>query len=564
VEDGFLKYDYHSTVIFSSTVIEVYPIYRIDVYFSYGYTPYAYFEKLPTLGEIIDVIDMKGERDDYVWIVDGVVVDDYNVTVTGLGEGVKAKEKFIAPYINYVDEMGYEVNWQPMGYYCQGASVTVKQLLDLCGYDFIGYTWEIEYKNENGQIERKTVNEDHVVNFVYDYDVEYYGYYAVNLFGKTSAMKIEVSGFIVGNDNLYQEISVAGPISIGEILSTAGINVDIADLMVTVSPKNGDAGYQVFDLQEIVSQSAYISVSDLRDYVKINVKVDGVWQLKTVLLGDMTTVGQVIAFAGYNFKDYYWTITRQSHNLYNITIPVSSENEEVKTYDVIKGQVLENVSVFFYHMDYGWMDGDGTGYVTYSVNDKWDNPTINFNLPYFTLEGWSFENVKINEKAQIIVSIEEIFAKNLAEISLYPVISVNYEQFSGLYYSHDSVYYRLNGDKIVGIEVGDQGYRVLGESSYEVEYEYGTISINAWKNTEYEHKFNFTYDSQHTDFALIMEVHESDGYIYYTVISNFDELKYYISEYYQTMALCDINGNDVTVEELQAGQIYIAYVKYVG
>ena len=564
-EDGYLKYDYNSVIIFASTEIIVSPIYELRVSLD-GYELSARFEKAPTLQEVIKAIGFEENYSDYLWIVNGNVEENYQTPIGLLGESIKAEKKKIGAYISFVDEMGMEVFLQPTGNFIEKNTTTVGEILDFYGIAGLeGYSWEVEYQDENGNTVRVPASEDFVINYVYESNTQNNGYYTVNLYGKTSAMTIEISGYLIGEGDVYQSMTYTQPVSVREIFVSAGISVDFEDLYVSVMPKDNSGGYQIESLDEIISTSATLVINDQREYVTVNAQFNGVWEIKEVLLDGMTTIGEVLSAVGLNYSDCAWTIYRQGPSLYEISVPVTSENDTVQTYDKIKGESLESVKVFFYCMDYGYVEtDDGSGYKDYSKNDVWDNPTIDFSYSndIFTFIGWSFEQStpQDKQKPQAIKSIEEIFAKNVLEIEVFPIIEFNLEVFNGLYqFYSECTYLKIENGFAYGFYFDGTGYNVCTQYTKEqisLEYEYGQVYA-----TVYGYRYNLDIYQKQQDSIIYVENNEENGIVSCTVINTKEDLKNYYIDFAKSYVIVDLNGNTVELEQIVDGEIYYVYLQ---
>jgi len=559
-EDGYIKYDYNSVMIFASTEITVHPIYDVRVSMD-GSELSARFEKAPTLEEVIKAIGLEDERDDYLWTVNGYVTQEYQSSIGYLGESIRAEKKKIGVYAHYFDENGMEINLQPTGYYLEKNSATVKELLDFYGLSQLeGYTWEVEYKDVNNETVRIPASDDHVITYVYDANA-WSEFYEIHLYGKTSAFTLNLWSNIIGVGEKYMTLPCREAITVAQILNALEITVDFEDLHVMVDV--GGSGYEVSSPDEVILVSATVNVYDRREYVTVNVKVNGSWVNKQILLKGLTTVGQAITAAGFNYSDYSWTITRQGSNLYNETTPVTSENEAIQNYDVIKGQVLESINVFFSGaMDYGFIETEtGSGYKTYESTGTWDNPVIQFNQQdVFELLGWSLTESKVGDtqKPALITSLDQLFALNLQEVTVYPVIEINKQAFNGLYYfSWKGLYLKIENGYANGFYFDNMGNNAFSQQfankQVTFEYEYSQFYVNIDGD-----RINVdVYQKQEGSFIYIENRESAE--ITYTIVNYASQLQGYLQNA-QSYKIVDVEGNEVTVDQIQAGQIYYAYV----
>ncbi len=570
-ESQIEKADVWASMIFAPTEIIVHPLVLVTVQIEdSSYVEFRY-RSAPTLLTVIQDMQMETEKDDFLWKVGGSVVTDYSVVIPTSGENwIEARQKRIGAYVSFVDEFGNTITFDPMRDYCVlGDKATVGDLLMTSGMPDGEYTWELCYINENGISLSTPVTLSDEVKFVYTPDFDSYGFYRVEIYGKTSSLRIEYSGWLADKGDIWGSISYSDSVTVGQFLEDLNLGITLDDVYLTVNHQGYGGGVE--DASYEISSPCTVSFSEKRPYVQVRgIGDNGEMVTKYLFMpSGEYTVGQAVSDAGFDYDSFFWEIQRyNNNNMYTETISVTDRNFLLVNDDEIIAKTIESVQVWFDCYEYGWVEvGDGGGSATYGVGAKWDNPQMFFSGDcgrYFVFEGWSFEKREAGDSSdvEIITSLDQIFAKGQEMITVFPVFKPNYESLSG--------WWGLNMD-------GNPAYvNILNESellivtneteeitNFTVSLQYSQVYVTLeGGNIGY---FSFVLETSGTRptcpiFKIITEY--EDGMVDVWLFEGEQEFRNHLSYEGYTLKSFTLDGVEVDTDELLTDAYYVAVFSY--
>lgn len=570
-ENEMEKADVWASMIFAPTEIVVHPLVLVTVQIEdYSYMEFRY-SSAPTLLTVIQDMQMENEKDDFLWRVGGSVVTDYSVVIPANGENwIEAKQKRIGAFVSFTDEMGTPIIFEPMKEYCVlGDKTTVGDLLMTCGIPDGEYAWELCYVNVNGETVSTQVALTDEVQFVYTPDFDSYGFYRVELYGKTSSLRIEYSAWLADKGDVWGSLSYSESVTVGQFLADTNLGITIDDVFVTVNYQ--DYGEGVEDASYEISSPCSVTISEKRPYVQVRAfNENGERTTKYLFMpSGEYTVGQAVLDAGFNYEDFFWEIQRyNNNNMYTETISVTDRNFLLVNDDEIIAKRIESVQVWFDCYEYGWVEvGDGGASATYGVDAKWDNPQMFFSGDvgqYFIFEGWSFEKREMGDfsDVEIITSLSQIFAKGQEMITVFPVFTPNYESLSGWWsFNMDGnpAYVNiLNESELLLVST-----QIEGVSNFTVSLQFGQIRVTLdGGNIGYTSFELYTYSSRPVTPIVKIVTEYEDGTVDAVLFEGEQEFRNFLTYEGYTLKSFTLDGVEVGTDELLADAYYVAVFSY--
>ena len=430
------------------------------------------------------------------------------------------------------------------------------RLSDFFTYDesFHDFIWTLEYPD--GTV-ISLDNFDHTLYFNSDYVDYNYGATVYRLDMKWNVFCVDLTV----DDQYYGNLQFkkSDNLTARQIVESFGVYVDYENYEWMINLMG--AGYS--DLDMVITEDANIYAYDMRPYIELN--VDGV-SYKYNHNADLTlaqtieiinsTYGTSFTFDGYIWYGYsndFWrdvqitdpnfivvgtgfsrTVTGKSHNTVNVYF----------TTDL--GHLSED----------GMMDG-----VIFNKGGEWYTPEIppyiaemTRGVIFFTgayeYRVYNTSDWTVAERCDIN-SIEDLFALNLTEVTLYAKYEIDYTKLCGTYVRH--------GEIIFVTEDTISTYYSWSNSFSEPKHYTVTLSAGMINLTADDRSFDYNFDyltnetSKIEDGAFGAVLWHDNGYI--EMYLNYDEYLMAL-EVYQINRVTDKDGNDT---EVSASGLYYIY-----
>ena len=352
-------------------------------------------------------------------------------------------------------EVSHDGNFQ-----CSYEAEGVLNLNDYFSYDesFSDFIWTLSYPN--GDVET-LYNLDRSLVFDYDYVDYCYNATVYKLDMKWDVFFVS----LVIDDCDYGQLTFhkSANMTVKDILYAFGVSVDFGSYDWSFF---GGYGNDVNGFDSVVYEDLSIYAHDNRPYLELSVdgtsyKINHTEALTLTDALDLvnSTYGTSFSFDGYIWYAYSNSSWRQERVEDPYLVVVDAGYSAT-----VSGKTLNSVVVYF-NTDFGPINEDGMMEgVTFGKNDKWLTPELGAHIVEMTRGAITFTGeyeYRIYDKSDWSIvarydvnSIDELFALNLEEVSLYAKYEINYDKICGTYVRHDEIifvtentiatYYRWN------------------------------------------------------------------------------------------------------------------------
>ena len=453
-------------------------------------------------------------------------------------------------------EVSHDGNFQ-YSYEAEG----VLNLNDYFSYDesFHDFIWTLSYPNGDTET---LYNLDR--SLVFDYDYVDYGYnatvYKLDMKWDVFFVSLVIDDYDYGQLPFHKSDNM----TVRDILNVFGVNVDYGSYDWSFF---GGYGNDVNGFDSVVYEDLSIYAHDNRPYLELS--VDGtsykINHTETLTLTDALDIVNATYGTSFSFDGYIWyAYSNSSWRQERVEDPYLVVVEAGYS-ATVSGKTLNSVVVYF-NTDFGPINEDGMMEgVTFGKNDEWRTPELGAYIIEMTRGAITFTGeyeYRIYDKSDWSIvarydvnSIDELFALNLEEVSLYAKYEINYDKICGTYVRHDEIifvtentiatYYRWNNT-------------FTEAKTYTVTFSAYMVNLTADDGTFSYNLDSLTFEAQKIEdgafCALVFHADFTEMYLNYE-----DYLM--LLEYNKVDAITDKDGN--ALDNVGESGLYFVYVSEI-